>query len=39
MFYTPKNYIIRIGVGRAYHKLGAFDRALVSAGVCGYNFI
>ena len=39
MFYTPKNYIIRIGVGRAYHKLGAFDRALVSAGVCDYNLI
>ena len=39
MFYTPKNYIIRIGVGRAYHKLGSFDRAMVSAGVCDYNLI
>lgn len=39
MFYIPKNYVIRVGVGHAYHKLGAFDRALKSAGVCDYNLI
>ena len=39
MLYLPKNYVIRTGVGRACHKLGAFDRALMIAGVCDYNLI
>ncbi len=39
MFYYPKNYVIRTGVGHASHKLGAFDRALILAGVCDYNLI
>lgn len=39
MVYFPKNYIIRTGVGHASHRLGAFDRALILAGVCDYNLI
>lgn len=39
MVYFPKNYIIRTGVGHASHKLGAFDRALISAGIYDYNLI
>lgn len=39
MFYYPKNYVIRTGIGHASHKLGAFDRALILAGICDYNLI
>lgn len=39
MLYLPNNFIIRAGIGHASHQLGAFDRALVQAGVDGYNLI
>lgn len=39
MIFLPKNYIIRTGVGHASHKLGAFDRALILAGISDYNMI
>lgn len=39
MVYLPKNYIIKTGTGNACHKLGAFDRALILAGICDYNLI
>ena len=39
MVYFPKNYVIRTGIGHASHKLGAFDHALILAGICDYNLI
>ncbi|MCM1126635.1 MAG: arginine decarboxylase, pyruvoyl-dependent [Lachnospiraceae bacterium] len=39
MIFLPKKYIMRTGVGYASHKLGAFDCALIEAGVHDYNLI
>ena len=34
-----KNYVLRVGVGRAISQISAFDRALIAAGVAGYNLV
>ena len=39
MTILPKKYIIRSSVGKSDHSLGAFDDALLRAGVGNYNLI
>ena len=39
MMFLPKKYIVRSSVGKNNHPLGAFDDALLRAGVGNYNLI
>lgn len=35
----PSNYYISSGTGRSKYRLGAFDNALISAGISNYNLL
>lgn len=39
MTFLPEKYIIRASIGKSNHRLGAFDDALLRAGVGNYNLI
>ncbi len=39
MTYLPERFILRTGVGKSDHQLGAFDQALLRAGLGNYNLI
>lgn len=39
MVFLPGKYIIRASIGKGSHALGAFDDALLQAGVGNYNLI
>lgn len=39
MVYLPENYVIKTAIGCGNHKVEAFDKALISAGICDYNLI
>lgn len=39
MTFLPQKYIIRASAGKGTHSLGAFDDALLRAGVGNYNLI
>ncbi|MBQ7328371.1 MAG: arginine decarboxylase, pyruvoyl-dependent [Oscillospiraceae bacterium] len=39
MTLLPKNFILRTSIGRNTHQLGAFDDALLKAGIGNYNLI
>lgn len=39
MTFLPEKYIIRASVGLSSHSLGAFDDALLRAGIGNYNLI
>lgn len=39
MIFLPEKFIIRTSIGKCNHRLGAFDDALLQAGVGNYNLI
>lgn len=39
MTFLPEKFILRSSIGRSNHRLGAFDDALLEAGIGNYNLI
>lgn len=39
MIFLPEKFIIRTSIGKCNHRLGAFDDALLQAGIGNYNLI